>query len=82
MKITRTINGQEMEFELTSREIFQAAKEYETDCHMEDVDVWLEGNDMTVTADQRRDIFYHYEKNLSNSEDWSYCLNCAIEEVL
>ena len=37
MKIERIINGQTIEFELTSGELFQAHKEYEKDCHREDV---------------------------------------------
>lgn len=45
MKIKRNVNGQEMEFELTFRELIDAHEEYEFECMCEDIKMSLEQND-------------------------------------
>ena len=45
MKIKRVVNGQEMEFELTSQELLKAYKEHEFNCTVELFSAHCEHND-------------------------------------
>ena len=58
MKIVRTVNGQEMEFELTSDELYSAysEKEHEFDC--QDIQDELEG--YNFNDDRRNDFLNDY----------------------
>lgn len=48
MKITRTINGQEITIELTVEEMHKAYYDVEKDYYREDIEMWLENNEEEV----------------------------------
>ena len=51
MKITRTINGQEITIELTTEEMRKAYYDVEKDYYREDIETWLENNEEEVDDD-------------------------------
>ena len=51
MKITRTINGQEIAIDLTAEEMIRTYYEVEKDYYREDIEVWLENNEKEVGDD-------------------------------
>ena len=48
MRITRTINGQEITIELTAEEMRRAYYDVEKDYYREDIEMWLENNEKEV----------------------------------
>lgn len=51
MKITRTINGQEITIELTKEEMRRAYYDVEKDYYREDIEVWLENSEDEANKD-------------------------------
>lgn len=71
MKITRTINGQEVTIELTPEEMRKAHYEVEKDCLYEDVRQWAEDAGKELDDDLIEDIVGELDKNYdSNSSLW------------
>lgn len=69
MKITRTINGQEITIELTTEEMRRAYYDVEKDYYCEDIEVWLENNEKEVDdkfKDKMLDaLIDDYDSNIS-----------------
>lgn len=68
MKIKRNVNGQEMEFALTSRELMDAYFEEEFDCAMEDISMLCEDDydGVELTQEDMKQVAkkaLHYLKN-------------------
>ena len=85
MTIKRTINGVEMEFELTSMELHEAYFEQEHYYDMEDVKSALEEADREFTEDQISEAAYLARKWMDGNDviadcRWN-CIDEAIEEV-
>lgn len=57
MKITRTINGQEITIELTAEEMRKAYYEIEKDYYREDIETWLENNEKEVDDEFKDKMF-------------------------
>lgn len=78
MTITRTINGQAVQFELTANELFEALTEMEHN----DLNFWLTITDIDddLTKQERDDIasLYHGYRNMGWTEDMS----SAYDEVI
>ena len=70
MKIKRNVNGQEMEFELTSAEMYQAFWEQEREYYKEDIQSVYEEKDLMLTNEQFRVAVGLYEKYLSYDDSW------------
>lgn len=73
MKITRTINGQEITIELTTEEMRRAYYEMEKDYYLEDIKTWLENNEIEVDDDFKDKMLYelidNYDSDLSHWEN-------------
>ena len=71
MKITRTINGQEITIELTKQEIREAYREAEQSYFREDILQWAEDNEKEIDDDLLEKILGELDKNYdSNSSLW------------
>lgn len=84
MKIKRNVNGQEMEFELTFTEVFDAHKEYEFDCTMEDVKNQCEDYDLSdkdITRLTKKVLHYLYKNDCYYEAYWD-SVNCAVDDFM
>ena len=72
MKITRTINGQEIVIELTAKEMRETYYEIEKDYYLEDIKTWLGNNEIEVDDDFKGkmldDLIDNYDSDISH---WS-----------
>ena len=59
MKITRTINGQEIAIELTTEEMLRAYSELDEEYLREDIQQWAEDNDESI-SEKLEDKMVHY----------------------
>lgn len=79
MKITRTINGQEITIELTAKEMRRAYDDVERDYYLEDIKTWLENNEIEVDNDFKDKMLYelinNYDSNLSHWENIASAYN-------
>ena len=72
MKITRTINGQEITIELTAEEMREAHREAEQNYFREDILQWAEDNEKEIDDDILEKILGELDKNYdSNSSLWA-----------
>ena len=78
MTIKRNVNGQEMEFELTSEEMFKAFWEREREYYKEDIQSIAEENGLILTDVQLRIALVLYEKYLGSDDGWRYAAEEAI----
>lgn len=73
MKITRIINGQEIDIELTSKEMREAYYEVEKDYWREDIEVWLENKEKEVDDEFKykmlNDLIDNYDSDISHWEN-------------
>lgn len=85
MKITRTINGQEITIELTADEMRKAYYDVEKDYYREDIEMWLENNEKEVDDGFKDKMFdelvdnydsdiSHWD-NIANAYDRIKCCN-------
>ena len=89
MKIIREVNGQQMEFELTDHELWEAYREQEHLFDMEDVCAWLDDmeDDAPGLTDDQIEEAATLARNWMDGNDhmaecrWD-CINDAIREVL
>lgn len=71
MKITRTINGQEITIELTSKEMREAYCEIDREYLRDDVLQWAEEGDKTIDDELLEDILGELDKSYdSNLGRW------------
>ena len=82
MKIKRNVNGQDMEFELTCEEIYQAYYEQDRKFNQEDIESILEEQGLSVSFRQFQEIMDRFEDFLSNDDSWRYHAEAAIDFVL
>ena len=94
MTIKRTVNGVEMEFELTDMELFEVYKEYEHGCDRSDIISAFEGvgddnllmevygHTMEELMPMVEEMANRYRKCRDNSEDWVDDRDYAIRRVL
>lgn len=79
MKITRTINGQEITIELTTEEMRKAYYDVEKDYYREDIETWLENNEEEVDDDFKDKMLYelinNYDSDLSHWENIASAYN-------
>ena len=79
MKITRTINGQEITIELTAEEMRRAYYDVEKDYYREDIETWLENNGEEVDDDFKDKMLYelidNYDSDLSHWENIASAYN-------
>ena len=79
MKITRTINGQEITIELTAEEMRKTYYEIEKDYYLEDIKTWLENNEIEVDDDFKDKMLYelidNYDSDLSHWENIASAYN-------
>ena len=70
MKITRTINEQEITIELTKEEMNKAYYEIEKDYYREDIEMWLENNEEEVGDDFKNkmldELIDNYDSDISH----------------
>ena len=72
MKITRTINGQEITIELTKEELREAYQEAEQSYFREDILQWAEDNEKEIDDYLLEKILGELDKNYdSNSSLWN-----------
>lgn len=72
MKITRTINGQEIAIELTKEELREAYQEAEQNYFREDILQWAEDHGKTIDDELLENILGELDKNYdSNSSLWA-----------
>ena len=75
MKITRTINGQEIAIELTTEEMLRAYSELDSELDekflREDIQQWAEDNDESI-SEKLEDKMVHYlaEEDDANASRW------------
>ena len=71
MKITRTINGQEIAIELTTEEMLRAYSELDEEYLREDIQQWAEDNDKSI-SEKLEDKMVHYlaEEDDANASRW------------
>ena len=71
MKITRTINEQEITIELTSEEMLRAYSELDEEYLREDIQQWAENNDKSI-SEKLEDKMVHYlaEEDDANASRW------------
>ena len=79
MKITRTINGQEITIELTAEEMRRVYYAIEKDYYREDIKTWLENNEIEVDDDFKDKMLYelidNYDSDLSHWENIASAYN-------
>ena len=79
MKITRTINGQEITIELTAEEMRKAHYDVEKDYYREDIEMWLENNEEEVDDDFKDkmldELIDNYDSDLSHWENIANAYN-------
>ena len=86
MKITRTINGQEITIELTEEEMLRARseldKEYIRETCEENIDLWLEENGRTISPELKRQMVDYladdFDENMT-IDDIEIAMNDCIE---
>lgn len=86
MTIVRNVNGQEMEFELTWHEMYDAHTEYEFDCTMEDVKTQCEDDMPDITDEEVKKIankaLRYLSKNDLYYESYWDCVRQAIDDFI
>ena len=82
MNIKRNVNGQEMEFELTSEEMYKAFYEQQNQFYKDDIISTLYLRGLVVTDEQMVEIIERYDDNLSEDESWRYAAEEAIYAIL
>ena len=71
MKITRTINGQEIAIELTTEEMLQVYSELDEEYLREDIQQWAEDNDENISEKlEAKMVCYLAEENDANASRW------------
>lgn len=71
MKITRTINGQEIAIELTTEEMLQAYSELDEEYLREDIQQWAEDNDENISEKlEAKMVRYLAEEDDANASRW------------
>lgn len=71
MKITRTINGQEITIELTKEEMFRAYSELDEEYLREDIQQWAEDNDKNISEKlETKMVRYLAEEDDANASRW------------
>ena len=71
MKITRTINGQEIAIELTTEEMLLAYSELDEDYLREDIQQWAEDNDENISEKlETKMVRYLAEEDDANASRW------------
>ena len=86
MKITRTINGQEITIELTEEEMLRARseldEEYIRETCEENIDLWLEENGKTISPKLKRQMVDYladdFDENMT-IDDIEIAMNDCIE---
>lgn len=85
MKIKRVVNGQEMEFELTSMELINAFWEQEKYNTREDLEQVLSDNfddDIELSETEFEQVTQLFKKYRTNSDEWIYDAESAINVIL
>ena len=71
MKITRTINGQEIAIELTTEEMLRAYSELDEEYLREDIQQWAEDNDENISEKlETKMVRYIAEEDDANASRW------------
>lgn len=71
MKITRTINGQEVAIELTTEEMLRVYSELDEEYLREDIQQWAEDNDENISEKlEAKMVCYLAEENDANASRW------------
>lgn len=71
MKITRTINGQEIAIELTTEEMLRAYSELDEEHLREDIQQWAEDNDKNISEKlETKMVRYLAEEDDANASRW------------
>lgn len=71
MKITRTINGQEIAIELTTKEMLRAYSELDEEYLREDIQQWAEDNDENISEKlEAKMVRYLAEEDDANASRW------------
>lgn len=71
MKITRTINGQEITIELTKEEMLRAYSELDEEYLREDIQQWAEDNDENISEKlEAKMVRYLAEEDDANASRW------------
>ena len=71
MKITRTINGQEIAIELTTEEMLLAYSELDEEYLREDIQQWAEDNDENISEKlETKMVRYLAEEDDANASRW------------
>ena len=71
MKITRTINGQEIAIELTTEEMLRAYSELDEEYLREDIQQWAEDNDTNISEKlETKMVRYLAEEDGTNASRW------------
>ena len=71
MKITRTINGQEIAIELTKEEMLRAYSELDEEYLREDIQQWAEDNDESIDEKlEAKMVRYLAEEDDANASRW------------
>ena len=82
MKIKRNVNGQEMEFELTSEELRTIFYEQRKEDYKDDIQSMLEEKGILVSDEQFYLIVAKYEDYLMELDEWRYAAENAIDAVI
>ena len=71
MKITRTINGQEIAIELTTEEMLRAYSEIDEEYLREDIQQWAEDNDENISEKlENKMVCYLAKEDDANASRW------------
>ena len=71
MKITRTINGQEITIELTAEEMRKAYYEIDREYLRDDIQQWAEDNDKNISEKlEAKMVRYLAEEDDANASRW------------
>ena len=71
MKITRTINGQEIAIELTTEEMLRAYSELDEEYLREDIQQWAEDNDENISEKlEAKMVRYLAKEDDANASRW------------
>ena len=71
MKITRTINGQEITIELTAEEVRKAYYEIDREYLRDDIQQWAEDNDKNISEKlEAKMVRYLAEEDDANASRW------------